>query len=189
MTHLISIPGAAASRSKMQKKGWKCWAKWLSEVATPANDGYAYSGEFTTPGSDVECDIGGVLLHVDQGGTAALGVAMLNSKGEPFFKWIADASSEARKWCGPLAKPARQLLAMNVDERIKHVAGIIAADAKPDWTASVQDYWNALAGIAAVKEVDAVEVVDGATVDREALLAERETLLARIAEIDSALAP
>ena len=24
---LVTIPGPSASRSKMQKKGWKCWAK------------------------------------------------------------------------------------------------------------------------------------------------------------------
>lgn len=168
----------------MQKKGWKCWAKWLSDVATPANDGYAYSGEFTAPGTDVECEVGDVLLHVDQGGSADLGVAMVNSQGKAFIKYLASASSEARKWCGPLAKPARQLLAMTVEARIKHVAAIVAAEPGTNRTPEGQAYWDALAGIVPVAER---QPAGEPTVDRDALTAEREALLARIAEIDSVL--
>lgn len=128
----IAIPAESASRSKMQKKGWKCWAKWLSSVASPANDGYAYEGEFTTPGSTVEAQLGDVLLHVDQSSDAGIAVLMLNRKGEPYLKWMASAPSDGRKWCGPLASPARSLLAMTRDERIRHAAAKMLAD-NPEW--------------------------------------------------------
>lgn len=147
MTIIVSIPDASASRSKMQKKGWKCWAKWLTNVATPANDGYAYEGEFTSPGSQVECEIGDVLLHVDQSSSAGVGVVMQNKSGKAFIKWIASADSESRKWCGPLAKPSRQLLAMSQDERIKWVAGfILDADRSEPLAEEVAAYWSHVAG-------------------------------------------
>lgn len=180
MSVLVKIPGASASSSKMSKKGWKCWAKWLSSVATPANDGYAYEGEFTTPGSEVEAEFGDVLLHVDQSNSADLGIVMPSSSGQAFIRWIADASSEGRKWCGPLAKPARTLLAMSTQERLAHVAKILlqehAVTPKDNWDDKVLAHYSALAG-----------VPQPATVDHDALRAEREQLVARLAEIDAIL--
>ncbi len=141
----VRIPGPTASRSKMQKKGWKCWAKWLSSVATPANDGYAYEGEFTQIEAHVEAAVGDVLLHVDQSDCAAVGVVMLNSRGTGFIRWVDRANSDGRKWCGPLAKTARKMLAMSPEERIRHVAGLIAADRPDDRTDEVQAYYANMA--------------------------------------------
>lgn len=180
MSVLVKIPAPAASPSKMQKKGWKCWAKWLSKVKTPANDGYAYEGEFTEPGSSVEAEFGDVLLHLDQGNSADVGIVMRNSKDEAFFHWIASASSDGRKWCGPLAKPARAVLAMSTPERLAHVAQLLlaehAASPKEHWTEKTVAHYTALAGLP-----------QAVTVDPDALRAEREQLAARIAEIDAIL--
>ena len=115
-TVTVLVPGASASSSKMSKKGWKCWAKWLSSVDSPAKDGYAYHGEFASVGSRVECELGDVLLHVDQSSNSGIGVVMTNSAGKAFFRWV-DATSDA-KWAGSLAKAARRLLKMTRQERI-----------------------------------------------------------------------
>jgi hypothetical protein len=181
MSVLVKIPGPSASSSKMAKKGWKCWAKWLTDVATPANDGYAYQGEFTPPGDSVEAELGDVLLHVDQSATSDLGVVMPNTKGEAWIRWVADASSEGRRWCGPLAKPARRLLGMSAAERMAEIAGQLlaehAAEPKANWTDETVAHYTQLAGRGTET-----------TVDRGALMAERDALLARVAEIDAILA-
>lgn len=144
-TVCVTIPEASASRSKMAKKGWKCWAKVLSHVGTPANDGYAYEGTFVSPGTTIEARPGDVILHVDQSDTADIMVAMVNAGGKGFLWSIDSADSEGRKWCGPLGRPARKLLAMPVEERIRHVAGEIAANRPASRSDEVQAYYEALA--------------------------------------------
>jgi hypothetical protein len=141
----VAIPDASASRSKMGKKGWKCWAKQLTAVDTPANNGYAYHGEFVPIGTTMELTPGDVILHVDQSNTADMGVVLVNAAHKGVIKWLASADSDGRRWCAPLAKTARNLLGMTTDERIRHVAAIIAAEESPDRPASVQAYWAALA--------------------------------------------
>lgn len=146
-TITVSIPDATASRSKMQKKGWKCWAKILSSVANPANDGYAYDGEFTSVGATIEAEVGAVILHVDQSGAARVGVVMVNKAGKGFIKWVETATSDGRKWCGTLGRPSRTLLNMPTEERVRHVAELMAKDRPFDRTDEVQAYYETLAGI------------------------------------------
>lgn len=145
----VTIPSESASRSKMQRKGWKCWAKWLSNIKTPANDGYAFEGEFTSPGTTVEAEVGDVLLHVDQSSGADLMVLMVNRTGKSFLKSVADANSEGRKWCGPLAAPARRLLDMDREARIRWVGQFIL-DQPRDTPLKDEDraYWQTVAGTA-----------------------------------------
>jgi len=169
----------------MSKKGWKCWAKWLTSVASPANDGYAFEGEFTEVGATVEAHVGDVLLHVDQSSSADVFVCMQNQKGAGFRFLIASAGSDGRKWCGPLAGPARRLLDMSVEARIAHVAGLIldkTGRPEPLNTAAIK-YWSALAGreipVAAEPQSSPAEI------DRDSLIAERLVLVTRLAEIDA----
>lgn len=147
MSVLVTIPGPSASSSKMQRKGWKCWAKVLSSVADPANNGYAYDGEFLSVGSNVELEVGDVILHVDQSSSATIGVVMVNKAGKGILKWIGEgASSDGRRWCGPLGRPARKLLSMDQPERIKHVAEIIVKNPPPEGRPiDVQTYWESVA--------------------------------------------
>lgn len=145
----VTIAGPSARRSKMQKKGWKCWAKWLTSVATPANSGFAYEGEFTDTDTTVEAAVGDVLLHVDQSAYARIGVVMVNRSGEGYVRYIASANSDGRKWCGPLARHARSLLAMETEERVRYVAKLIAETPSEKRTPEVQAYWEELAGIQA----------------------------------------
>lgn len=153
----ITIPSESASRSKMQKKGWKCWAKWLSHVNSPANDGYAYEGEFTTVGTTVEAEVGDVLLHVDQSSSAGIGVLMLNKSGESFFKWIETAPSDGRKWCGPLAASSRRLLGMSREERIKYVAGFILDQPREkSLSDETRIYWEGVAKRTPEPKIDPV---------------------------------
>ena len=151
-TVTVLVPGASASSSKMSKKGWKCWAKWLSSVDSPAKDGYAYHGEFASVGSRVECELGDVLLHVDQSSNSGIGVVMTNSAGKAFFRWV-DATSDA-KWAGSLAKAARRLLKMTRQERIAAEAAAIAAETDEERIARgakplgdvAREYYRKLAG-------------------------------------------
>ncbi len=145
----VKIAGPSASRSKMQSKGWKCWAKWLTSVASPANDGFAYEGEFADTDATVEASVGDVLLRVDQSSVAKIGVVMVNRLGEGYVRYVAEANSDARKWCGPLARHARKLLAMPVEDRIRHVAKLIAETPSDKRTPEVQAYWEEMAGIQA----------------------------------------
>lgn len=176
MSVLVKVPAASASSSKMAKKGWKCWAKWITSVNTPAHDGYAYQGEFATVGSDVEVEPGDVLLHVDQSSSAGVGVVVVNSKGEGFVNWMASADSDGRAWCGPLAKMARKLCEMTPAERIKLAAADLVANRPDSRSDAVHAYYVDMAGLP-----------EPIKVDRNALVAEREKLLARIAEINAIL--
>ena len=129
----VAIPDASASRSKMSKKGWKCWAKELTHVNSPANTGYDFDGEFCGVGSSRECEAGTVILHVDQSGSADLGVVYPNMSGNGRIRWVASADSDGRKWCGPLGKPARRLLCMTPAERVAEAARHMLENAKaPD---------------------------------------------------------
>ncbi|MBX9681860.1 MAG: hypothetical protein K2X38_24140 [Gemmataceae bacterium] len=143
----VSIPGATASRSKMQKKGWKCWAKWITKVASPARDGYSYDGEFTEVDGTVECQVGDVLLHVDGSHAATIRVVVINSEGKG--RLISVAVADSTKWAGTLGGPARKVLAMDAEERVRYAARHFvetAEDLKPE----VRAYYEKLAGIAVV---------------------------------------
>lgn len=115
-TVAVKIPGPMASRSKMARKGWKCWAKRLSSVAKPASDGYAYEGEFIGVGTTIETEAGDVILHVDQSGSAGIGVVCVRAC-EGFISWLDTADASGRNWCGALGATTRKLLAMSADER------------------------------------------------------------------------
>lgn len=145
-TVTVSIPGTTASRSKAQKKGWKCWCKNLTKVATPANNGFAYEGEFVSVGSTAELTTGDVLLHVDDASSKSIGVVMRGSLGAGFIHWMASTSDD--KWAGSIAKPARTLLAMDTEDRIRHVAAEVARTPNTQRSAEGQAYWDQLAGIA-----------------------------------------
>ena len=108
----VSVPSESASRSKMQKKGWKCWCKNVSSIDTPANSGFAWQGEFVTTGATIELTPGDVLLHVDQSSSTGIGI-VLPSGG---IFWAETTGAD--KWSGVLAKPARRWLAMPTKERI-----------------------------------------------------------------------
>lgn len=172
----VTIAGPSASRSKMQKKGWKCWAKWLTSVATPANSGFAYEGEFTDTDTTVEAAVGDVLLHVDQSAYARIGVVMVNKAGNGLVHYVAGANSDGRKWCGPLARYARGLLAMEVEERVRYMAKLIAADRPADRSDSVQAYWEEMAGIQATpaEPTETTEPVD----PRQAAIEQIKALMA-----------
>jgi|GEM_PF-6106214 len=117
----VKIPGPSASRSKMQKKGWKCWCKNLAEVATPANNGYAYLGEFVSVDAVAELAVGDVLLHVDESSNSGIGV--VQPDGEVSWEKVTNDA----KWVGPLAATARKLLAMTPAERVRPKAGAAVA--------------------------------------------------------------
>lgn len=141
----VEIPGPSASTSKMSRKGWKCWGKRLTHVRTPANDGYAFEGEFVGISSTMELTVGDVILHVDQSSSATLGVVMVNRLGKGFIKWVADADSDGRKWCGPLARPARRWLDMDVEDRVRHVAQLILdQDTDNELKPESREYWQSL---------------------------------------------
>jgi hypothetical protein len=119
MTIAIKIPGAAASHSKMQRKGWKCWAKVLTNVKTPANTGYDYEGSWITLGAVAELELGDVVLHVDDSSDAGVGVLIIGSKGTGYIHWMRTTQG---KWAGALAATARKLLSMPVQDRVKAAA-------------------------------------------------------------------
>lgn len=142
-TTLVTIPGASASRSKMQKKGWKCWAKNLTNVNSPARNGYDYDGEFMATGDDVELEIGDVILHVDDSRCSSIGVVVQNRVGRGIIIWVADADD---KWAGPLAKPARHLLGLTREERVRHAAQhYLDRPRDTPMRDEVRDYWLSVA--------------------------------------------
>lgn len=196
---LVKIPGATASSSKMSKKGWKCWAKIVTAVASPANDGYAFSGEFVSTGTTIEARTGDVLLHVDQSDSAGIAIIAKNRIGEGTIRWIATASSDGRAWCATLGREARELLAMSRAERLAVAAADVLDDtgrAKP-LTPEAVAYWSAIAGRDVAPAADpspASEPTtppDAATVAYDSIVAilatlsadERAAVVARIAAV------
>ncbi len=146
-TLITLIPSESASRSKMAKKGWKCWAKILSSVATPANNGYAFEGQFVGVGTKLEVDSGDVLLHVDQSSNAGVAVIVPKEGGENGYIWWSEtASSDGQKWCASLGREARKLLAMTVEERIRYAAGYMVDDRPADRNDATQAHYERLAG-------------------------------------------
>ncbi len=141
----VNIPSESASRSKMQKKGWKCWAKILTSVKSPANDGFAFEGQFVTAGTTVEVEPGDVILHCDQSASADIGVAYAQSNGKGAIRWLKSADSEGRKWCATLGQTARKLLALAADERLKQVAVSLLDSFGPDKNPAVRAYYERLA--------------------------------------------
>ena len=139
----VEIPGPSASSSKMSKKGWKCWGKQLINVKSPANDGYAYEGEFVGISSTMELPVGDVILHVDQSSSANIGVVMVNRLGQGFIEWVADASSAGRKWCGLLAGPARRWINMTVEDRVRQVAQLYV-ERRDELEPETLEYWQSL---------------------------------------------
>lgn len=174
----INVPGHSASQSKMQKKGWKCWAKKIDSVDEKVKDGYSYHGDFIATGSTVELDVGDIFVHVDQSSTADLYVVCVNRHGDGFIKQID--SVNCGSWAVSLANTAREWMKMSVEERISKVAKILLAEhaesPKPKWTPETVTYYQNLAGVTQLPAID-----------RESLIAEREKLMARIAEIDQLL--
>ena len=151
-TITVKIPGGLSSSSKMSKKGWKCWAKILTSVDTPAKSGFSFHGEFASIGATVECNLGDVLLHVDDSSSSGIAVVMANAKGEGWLSW-QDSTSDG-KWAGVLAKTAREFLAIDPDERVRRVAGQIADESDESrlargakaLSAEGRDYYTRLAG-------------------------------------------
>jgi hypothetical protein len=107
----VLIPGPSASRSKMQKKGWKCWAKRVLGVKSPANSGYDWEGDFLAVGQCAEMRVGDVVLHVDDSGNS--GVGLVQPDGT--IEWEETCHG---KWASALAAPARRLLALAPEQRI-----------------------------------------------------------------------
>lgn len=147
----VFVPSEAASRSKMQKKGWKCWAKLLSGVASPANDGYAFSGDWLTCGCDAECSPGDVILHIDQSSSAGVGVVYPDSAGKGCIRWLKTANSDGRKWCASLGKVAREWLAKSAGDRLIKVAELKieeneAGPTEKKWKPEVRAHYVAMAG-------------------------------------------
>lgn len=185
-TVLVSIPGPVASSSKMAKKGWKCWAKRLTSVATPANDGYAFEGEFVTIEAKVECRLGDVILHVDQSDSAAVGVVMVNRNGTPIIKWIETASPDGRKWCGTLAAPARRLLDMDSDARVRFVAlSIITEERATQLNEEAAAYWRSVAGMSPSESATTTDAVETVT-QLDAAMMSIETILSQLNGTDRA---
>jgi hypothetical protein len=141
----INVPGPSASRSKMQKKGWKCWAKLITSIAEPAKDGYSWAGEFLTVGAMAECENGSLLLHVDDSSSHGVGVIVQTKSGKSRIVWMAGTSS---RWATALARTARTLLAMTCEERIRAAAKARLAEIVDDASipSEVRQYWEALAG-------------------------------------------
>lgn len=124
----VMVPGPSGSRSKMQKKGWKCWAKVLSDVKEPANTGYDYEGELLSVGSRHEVELGSVILHIDQSSNNGVGVVMPKAGAEDrgVIKWRKTTC--AARWAGDLARDARRLLKMTPEERVLDTARRLAAN-------------------------------------------------------------
>ena len=185
-TVLVSIPGPKASSSKMKSKGWKCWAKRLTSVATPANAGYAFEGEFVTCDAKVECTIGDVILHVDQSDCAAIGVVLVNLAGKSLIKWIETARPAGRQWCGTLAAPARRLLDLDRDARVRYVAiSILHENRSTPLREEVVAYWQSVAGMSPSESTTPPDAV--ATVTQlDAAMMSIETILSQLNGTDRA---
>jgi hypothetical protein len=114
----VFIPGPSASRSKVQKKGYKCWCKKLTSVKSPARTGYDYEGEFLGVEKTVELNVGDVILHIDESGSNGIGIIVPvpdNSDYRPIV-WVTSTSGS---WAGALAGVARDYLAMSPEDRVK----------------------------------------------------------------------
>lgn len=135
---LTSIPGSNASKSKMQKKGWKCWAKTVTHVGDQPKNGFDFEGQFFNVGAKADIEPGTLLLHHDDSHCTALGIVVPNSVGGGRIAWM---ESESSNWANILGGHASRLLKLTPEERINLGAqkilneGELETDARPHYEA------------------------------------------------------
>lgn len=117
---LTRLPGPSFSKSRGQRRGLKCWAKEVLEVASPARTGHDYAGRWVGVGYDIELEAGAVLIHHDSDNKTGLGVVVpASEQGRGAVVWMHSACSG---WAGALAAATRQLLDADVAQRVRLAA-------------------------------------------------------------------
>lgn len=148
----VSIPGPYGSRSKMQRKGWKCWAKRIAHVNDPANSGYDWEGEFLAVGTVAELTAGDIVLHVDESSSSAVGVVMPDGG----IEWLRSTHG---KWASDLAATARKALAMETKDRLAEGRSL-RRKAKKEAEARQPETAPALPTVAERPDAEAPDAID-----------------------------
>ena len=182
VTVVVRSPNRYISSSKMARKGLRSGnTRIVSRTDRSAKGGYQFLGDFIQPGEN-EVPVGGVILEqYPERHWAAWIVLPDGSISEIASAPGSDAIVTLRKeieHC--LADPAACFRTMR-DLRLQELREIEAqTNAKAD------DIKNSRKRLARIERM--VEFIDAGGIERVALCAERETLVARLSKIDALLA-
>ena len=181
VTVVVRSPNRYISSSKMARKGLRSGnTRIVSGTDRSAKGGYQFLGDFIQPGEN-EVPVGGVILEQYPERDWAAWIVLPDGSISEIASANSDAIVTLRKeieHC--LADPAACFRTMR-DLRLQALREIeVQTNAAP------ADIDNRRKRLARIEQM--VEFIDAGGIDRVALCAERETLVARLSEIDALLA-
>ncbi len=109
---------------KSRGRGKKSWAKLVKSIAKNASSGRDWDGDWMTPDSEVDVDIGAMVVVGDADGEGAvvyvaLPVLCWREDGvgieDKFVEYVTD---ETKNWGSKLAVRSRKWLEMSIDDRL-----------------------------------------------------------------------